>query len=105
MKKISIIFCLIVSISTLISCTAHGDDPGHAYMPDMYYSRAYETFGYNDVGGELDSLKKRGIFYNAQPVPGTVARGDMMPYHLTNDTTGLSAANSLKNPLDTIAQT
>ena len=50
---------------------AHGDDPGHAYMPDMYYSRAYETYNYNDVGGELDSLKKRGIFYNAMAVPGT----------------------------------
>ncbi len=89
----------------LFSCNAEGDNPGHAYMPDMYYSRAYETYGYNDVGGERDTLKNRGIFYNAMPVTGTVARGDMLSYHLTNDSTGLTAANSLKSPLDTLAQT
>jgi mono/diheme cytochrome c family protein len=90
----------------LVSCGgAHGDDPGHAYMPDMYYSRAYETYGYNDVGGELDSLKKRGIFYNAMPVPGTVARGEMMSYHLTADSNGLKAADALRNPLDTMVVT
>lgn len=89
-----------------VSCGgAHGNDPGRAYMPDMYYSRAYETYGYNDVGGELDSLKARGIFYNAMPVPGTVARGEQISYHLTNDSAGLIAANSLKNPLDSTAAT
>src|SRR5690348_8241251 len=86
-----------------ISCgSAHGDDPGDSYMPDMYYSRAYETYNYNDVGGELDTLKSRGIFYDAMPVPGTVARGDELSYHLTNDSTGLLAAASLKNPLDSM---
>ena len=105
MKKISIIFCLFVSISTLISCGAHGDDPGHAYMPDMYYSRAYETYNYNDVGGEYDSLARRGITYTALPVPGTVARGDMLSYHLTSDSAGMKAADALKNPLDTLAAT
>ena len=84
---------------------AHGNDPGHAYMPDMYYSRAYETYGYNDVGGEFDSLKQRGIYYNGMPVTGTVARGDMISYHLTNDSAGLQSANSLKNPLDSMAAT
>jgi hypothetical protein len=66
----------------------------------MYYSRAYETYGYNDVEGEYDSLKRRGINYTGMPVPGTVARGDMISYHLTNDSAGLQSANSLKNPLD-----
>ena len=90
----------------LVSCGgAHGDDPGRAYMPDMYYSRAYETYSYNDVHGELDSLKRRGIFYNSMPVSGTVARGDMMSYHLTADSTGLNSANALTNPLDSMAAT
>lgn len=88
----------------LISCgSAHGDEPGHAYMPDMYYSRAYEVYGYNMVGGEYDSLRSRGIFYNALPVAGTVARGDMLPYYLTGDTTGLKAADALVNPLDSLS--
>jgi mono/diheme cytochrome c family protein len=106
MKRI-LIAAGIFSLSLgLVSCGgAHGDDPGHAYMPDMYYSRAYETYGYNDVGGEFDSLKRRGIFYNGMPVQGTVARGDMISYHLTNDSAGLLAANSLRNPLDSMAAT
>ncbi len=91
----------------LVSCGgAHGDDPGHAYMPDMYYSRAYETYSYNDVHGELDSLKHRGIYYSAMPVPGTVARGDMMSYHLAADSASMQSAEGLKSPLDsTIAAT
>jgi mono/diheme cytochrome c family protein len=38
-------------------------------------------------------------------VAGTVARGDELPYHLTNDSAGLNAANALRNPLDTLAVT
>lgn len=106
MKRILIaagIFSLILGIA---SCGgAKGDDPGRAYMPDMYYSRAYETYGYNNVEGELDSLKKRGIFYNGTPVPGTVARGEMLSYHLTKDSAGLASAQSLRNPLDSMAMT
>ena len=102
MKRILITAGIFSLTLGFVSCGgAHGDDPGHAYMPDMYYSRAYETYGYNDVGGEYDSLKKRGINYTGMPVAGTVARGDMISYHLTNDSTGLNAANTLKSPLDT----
>jgi mono/diheme cytochrome c family protein len=106
MKRILIAAGIFSLALGFVSCGgAKGDDPGHAYMPDMYYSRAYETYGYNDVGGEYDSLKKRGITYTGMPVPGTVARGDMISYHLTNDSAGLAAANSLKSPLDTVAIT
>lgn len=106
MKKI-LIAAGICSLSLgFIGCGgAHGDDPGHAYMPDMYYSRAYESYGYNDVGGEFDSLKKRNIFYNGMPVNGTVARGDMLSYHLTNDSAGMAAAEGLRSPLDSMAAT
>ena len=106
MKRILIAAGIFSMTLGFVSCGgAHGNDPGHAYMPDMYYSRAYETYGYNDVGGEYDTLKKRGINYTGMPVPGTVARGDMISYHLTDDSTGLLAANSLRSPLDTVAAT
>jgi mono/diheme cytochrome c family protein len=94
--------CLAISFG-FMGCGAHGDDPGQSYMPDMYYSRAYEAYGYNNVGGERDSLRKRGITYNGLPVTGTVARGEVLSYHLTNDSAGLTAANAIKNPLDTMA--
>ncbi len=106
MKRILIAAGIFSSVIGLISCGgAHGDDPGHAYMPDMYYSRAYETYGYNDVGGERDTLKKRGIYYNGMPVPGTVSRGDMISYHLTDDSAGMKAAEGLKSPLDLVEAT
>jgi mono/diheme cytochrome c family protein len=83
---------------------AGGENPGRAYMPDMYYSRAYEAYGYNMVSGEHDSLRARGIRYTAMPVPGTVARGEILPYHISGDSAGLAKAEaSLRNPFDTVA--
>jgi mono/diheme cytochrome c family protein len=105
MKKIVFAASILSLGLGLLSCGgAVGDDPGHAYMPDMYYARAYEAYGYNMVEGEYDSLRQRGIYYSGLPVPGTIARGDMLPNHLAGDTTGLSSANSLVNPLDTLAK-
>lgn len=104
MKKLVIAAGTLALVTGLASCGgANGDNPGRAYMPDMYYSRAYETYGYNDVGGEYDTLRARHINYNGLPVPGTVARGDASSYHLSNDSAGLLAADALKNPLDSMA--
>jgi mono/diheme cytochrome c family protein len=101
MKQLLIITGFVAIGAGLISCGgAGGNDPGQAYMPDMYYSRAYETYGYNDVEGEFDSLKKRGIHYSALPVKGTIARGEMLPHHLTEDSSGILAAEQMKSPLD-----
>lgn len=102
MKKI--IFagsCFSLGIGLLSCGGAHGDEPGHAYMPDMYYSRAYEAYGYNMVDGAYDSLKSRGIHYNGLTVAGTVARSEALPTHLTGDSAGMRAANELRNPFDT----
>ena len=103
MKKFAIAAGLMAISFGFVGCGAHGDNPGDSYMPDMYYSRAYEAYGYNNVHGERDSLRKRGILYTGMPVPGTVARGDMGSYHLTNDSAGLKAANALRNPMDTVS--
>ena len=103
MKKIVFAASVLSLGLGLLSCGgAHGNDPGRAYMPDMYYARAYEAYGYNMVDGEYDSLASRGIRYNGLTVPGTVARGDMLPTHLTNDSAGLRAADAIPNPMDTL---
>jgi mono/diheme cytochrome c family protein len=105
MKKLIITAGLFASVAGLVGCGgAHGEDPGEAYMPDMYYSRAYETYGYNNVEGERDSLKNRGIFYNAMPVNGTIARGESMPYHYVSmsDSGRLAESNAIRNPLDSV---
>lgn len=102
MKKIFFVTSFAALALCFISCGgAGGNDPGRTYAPDMGYSRAYESYGYNNVGGEYDSLTKRNIHYNGLPVNGTIARGDMMPYRLTGDSAGmLKAETTLKNPLD-----
>lgn len=99
MRKILLATVIITGGLGLSGCGGGGDDPGRAYMPDMYYSRAYETYGYNNVGGEYDSLRKRGIRYTGMPVNGTVARGDELSYYLTPDSAGMLKSEAMANPL------
>jgi len=93
MKKLSIITVAFFAIA-IASC---GGDvkrtPGGVYMPDMAYSRGYETYA------DHSNLADKGINYTSQPVLGTVARGEELPYHLKNDSAGIVMSNSIKNPL------
>lgn len=105
MRKFLIILSIATFSAALYSCkSAGGDYPGDAYAPDMYYSRAFETYGYNS-NGAYDSLKKRGITYTSMPVPGTVARDETLNYHLTADSVGIKAAEALHSPYDSVAIT
>lgn len=101
MKKF-VLGCIVLSAALAGCGGAHGEDPGESYMPDMYYSRAYEAYNYNNVHGERDSLLARGINYNGLPVTGSVARGDQGFYHLSDDSIGLAKAQSLRSPLDSV---
>lgn len=92
MKKFLIIAGVAVS-GMLASCGA-GKNPGWAYMPDMYYSVAYETYA------STQRLQDKGVFYNRMPVVGTVARGEGFPFTLKNDSLGYAQSATLKNPLD-----
>ena len=95
MKKLLIIAGIISTAITVTSCGGVRRDPGRAYMPDMSYSRAYETYA------STQALKDANINYNARPVDGTIARGDMFPYTLKNDSTGYAQSATVTNPLDT----
>ena len=98
MKKVLLLTGIIAGALSLSSCGgANGNDPGHAYMPDMYYSRAYESYGYNNTP-EDHNLKARGASYNAMPVPGTIARGDAFPFALPAGDTGYNMAIGYKSP-------
>jgi len=46
MKKIKSLlsFVTIITIATLMNSCGSKRDPGRVYMPDMAYSRAYETY-------------------------------------------------------------
>lgn len=100
MKKSGIATGILAMAAALLSCGgAEGNDPGRAYMPDMYYSRAYETYGYNNIG-DYQKLKDRGINYNATPPKGTVARGAMTGnFDFPATDSGKAMAASYPNPL------
>jgi hypothetical protein len=91
MKKLAIISALALSGILVISC---GDNktPGSNYMPDMAYSRAYESY---ETDEQLTAI---GVHYNRRPVAGTVGRGEELPYHLANDSAGYAMSAGIKKP-------
>ncbi|RYE01412.1 MAG: cytochrome c [Sphingobacteriales bacterium] len=98
MKKVLLLTGIIAGALSLTGCGgAHGNDPGDAYMPDMYYSRAYEAYGYNNQP-EDHNLKARGAYYNGMPVPGSIARGDAFPFALPAGDSGYAMAATYKSP-------
>lgn len=102
MKKLLITGIVMATATAFYSCGGgKGNDPGRTYMPDMAYSRAYEAYGYNNVG-DYEKLKQKGVFYNGLPVAGTMARGDVSAYTLPGNDSGYALAASYRNPMDTI---
>ena len=96
MKKLSILFFVSAAI-ILISCSDVSVNRARIYMPDMAYSRAYETYS------DHSNLAEQDINYNNMPVAGTVARGEEMPFPFAKDaagdTTNYVASKQFKNPL------
>lgn len=101
MKKLSIIAIIFFTAAVIVSCSDVKRQPGSVYVPDMAYSRAYETFA------DHSNLAEAGIFYNNQPVAGTIARGEELPFHLAKDepgdTTNYTASKLVKNPIDSLS--
>lgn len=93
MKKLSIIGLFLLIGAVIISCGDDNTKRGKVYMPDMAYSRAYETYT------DHSNLAAKGVNYNNLPVAGTVARGEEMPYHLTNDSAGYAQSANVLSPI------
>ena len=107
MKKIAIIAALILTTAVVfISCDGKRQ-PGKIYMPDMAYSRAYETYAQrNDTIFTMD-IDQRGhlIFYNNLPPAGTMKRGELAPFTIPNDSNGLiNLSSQVKNPLEPLSK-
>ena len=101
MKKISIISLIVIALVIIVSCSDVQRKPSRVYMPDMAYSRAYETYSVTEE--VKDSLKKHGINFSNLPVPGTIKRGEMFPFALLKDKDGDStnyvASKQIPNPI------
>jgi mono/diheme cytochrome c family protein len=104
-KKISVIIALII-VTTILSvgCSDVKRTPGRVYMPDMAYSRAYET--YSVTSEQKEELLKQGIHYSNLPVAGTIKRGELFPFPLgldkEGDSTNYVASKQILNPLPTL---
>ena len=92
---------LITMIIVTVSSCGGKREPGRIYMPDMAYSRAYETYALRDSNLFTEDVNDRGhkIFYNNQPVAGTIKRDELFPYTLLNDSNGYKMSAAVKNPL------
>lgn len=99
MKKVSIITIIVLALF-ICSCGGVKREPSRIYMPDMAFSRAYETYAST---ANLDSL---GIHYNGLPVPGTIKRGELFPFPYAQDKVGDSTnyilSKQVPNPLDSM---
>jgi len=96
---------IIASLSALVAFTACSDvkrTPGKIYMPDMAYSRAYESYA------DHSNLAEKGINYNSRPVEGTISREEEMPFHIPmdkpGDTTNYNASKAVPNPYDSLSK-
>jgi len=92
---------VVVAAVALFSCGTRRS-PGRAYMPDMTYSVAYETYAPAQSRLEASAKAKNELvpFYSGMPVPGTIARGEMLPLHMSSNRDSAASAAGIKNPLD-----
>lgn len=106
MKKIATLSVVVLTMSlAFVSCDSKRE-PGKIYMPDMTYSRAYETYAERDSSLFTGDQSMRGgskIYYDNKPVTGTIKRGELFPYTLPNDSNGYKMSAMVKNPLDSIS--
>jgi mono/diheme cytochrome c family protein len=97
MKSLSAIILLFTALLAVTACSDVKRKPGKIYMPDMAYSRGYETYA------DHSNLTAKGIHYNSLPVAGTVARSEGYVYHLSQDapgdTTNYFASRLTPNPV------
>lgn len=109
MKKLYIIAFLVTTI-VIVSCSDIKRNPNTTYMPDMAYSRAYETYAERDSAVFTKNSKELGqkIYYNNMPVAGTMPRGSQMPFAITKDvqgdTSNYFASKAVKNPIDSLTK-
>jgi len=107
MKKVAVLSLIIAAVMIVASCSDVRRNPGRVYMPDMAYSRAYETYS---VTEEMKAeLLKKGIHFSNTPVAGTIKRGELFPFLLAKDKDGDStnyvASKQVKNPLTSLDTT
>src|SRR6187399_1964649 len=99
MKKLAIIATLILSMAVVFIGCKGKRDTGRAYMPDMAYSRAYESYASRDSAIFTTDPNDAGhkIFYNNMPPAGTIKRGELFPFSVVPNRINGVDSNALIN--------
>jgi len=115
MKQLKYITGAVFCIFAMVACNEVKREPGRVYMPDMAYSRAYETYAERDSSvfstdkNSWDGNGIQKIFYNNEPVAGTVGRQQDYVYHIEKDKIGDTmnyyVAKQTPNPLPPLDST
>lgn len=106
MKHYIFIFILIYLVS---ACRNDHSEPKKVYMPDMYYSEAYEPYA-NPPIDYINNSNKKFLFniigrVSLDPVLGTVSRNknNLLPYTIPNNNEGYETSKKIINsPLNQI---
>ncbi|WP_445733723.1 c-type cytochrome [Mariniflexile sp.] len=90
----SLIKTLVLAVALVAVSCKKDSAPNYQYMPNMYESAGYETYG--------EAAFENGM--EAQlPAEGSIARGNV-PFDIENSTQGyMVAKETLKSPLDSTA--
>ncbi len=106
LKKIIWVTAVAATVVATVGSCGVKREPGTIYMPDMAYSRAYETNALLDSSMFTSSEPAAGhkIFYNRRPVPGTMERGEIAAYTLPNDSVGYRMSAGVVNPLGPLSK-
>jgi mono/diheme cytochrome c family protein len=91
MKYRNILVCSLILLA-LVSCDRTRSSTGWDYMPDMYYSHAYESYTPNPNFSDNMTMRV--------PLEGTIPR-DMVPFpYEKSDEDRIAAGVALLNPLE-----
>jgi len=113
MKRLNLLAAGLIAVIAMVSSCDSKRQPGKIYMPDMAYSRAYETYAQRDDSVftmDVANIGKR-IFYNNLPVAGTIKRGELFPFSVAPSTSLgvdsnalINLTASIKNPLPPLSK-
>ena len=107
MKKFATLVAMTITAGVAFMSCDSKREPGKIYMPDMAYSRAYETYAERDSSLFTTDMNAKGgskIFYNNIPAAGTIKRGELFPYTLPNDSNGYKMSAMVKNPIENMTE-
>ena len=76
-KVLNNLTVVFLSFMMLLSCDRHRNMPGYDFMPDMFYSQAYDAYSENPVF--RDSITNQMPVYGTMPRDRVAFRYSVMP--------------------------